>query len=451
MLKRLISKLRKPQPAPNDVQIVSRKEHGISRTQISENALKVLYRLKKSGYQAHLVGGGVRDLLLGQEPKDFDVVTDAKPEQVHKLFRNSRLIGRRFRLVHVVFGRDVIEVATFRGNHENAKGKQQAKQNESGMLLRDNVYGTMDEDAIRRDFTINALYYDISDFSVHSYAGGMNDLNQSLLRLIGDPETRYREDPVRMLRAVRFAAKLSFDIEEATQAPIKELAPLLKDIPAARLFEEVLKLFMAGYALETFEQLEQYDLFKQLFPHTQQCIDDNRFYRGMIINALKNSDERIAQGKSLTPAFIYSVFLWPCLLETRKQYEDQGLPPVPAMHQAASDVIANQQAHTSIPKRFVMAMRDMWDLQRRLHKRAPKQIDSVYSHERFRAAYDFLLLREQSGEQLEGAGEWWTQYQKENPRESSYKGPRKRRNGNTGNRRGRGNNRSRSNDQRRKP
>ena len=458
MLKRLISKLKKPEKRPaTDVQIIARKEHGISRTRISENALKVLYRLKKSGYEAHLVGGGVRDLLLGQEPKDFDVVTDAKPEQVHKLFRNSRLIGRRFRLVHVVFGRDVIEVATFRGHHDNAKGKQQAKQNESGMLLRDNVYGTMDEDAIRRDFTINALYYDIGDFSIHSYAGGMDDLNRSLIRLIGDPATRYREDPVRMLRAVRFAAKLSFDIEESTQAPIKELAPLLQEIPPARLFEEVLKLFMAGYALETFEQLEQFDLFKQLFPHAQQCIDEDPFYRGMVVNALKNSDQRIAQGKSLTPAFIYSVFLWPCLQNTMKKYMDQGLPPVPAMHQAATDVVSNQQAHTSIPKRFVMAMRDIWDLQRRLQKRAPKQIESIYGHDRFRAAYDFLLLREQSGEQLEGAGEWWTQYQKDHPRDPSANGGRKRRYNNDGkrssnNRRGRNNNRNGSrNEQRRKP
>ena len=206
MLKRLISKLKKSPTAESSVEVIPRKSHGISRTQISENALKVLYRLQKSGFEAHLVGGGVRDLLLGQEPKDFDIATDAKPEQVHKLFRNSRLIGRRFRLVHVVFGRDVIEVATFRGSHDNAQGKQESKQNESGMLLRDNVYGSIDEDAIRRDFTINALYYNTKDFSVRSYEGGIQDIYNASIRMIGDPETRYREDPVRMLSCLLYTS-----------------------------------------------------------------------------------------------------------------------------------------------------------------------------------------------------------------------------------------------------
>jgi poly(A) polymerase len=217
MLKRLISKLTRSSTAESAAQInvqnIARKSHGISRTHISENALKVLYRLQNSGFQAHLVGGGVRDLLLGQEPKDFDITTDAKPEEVHRLFRNSRLIGRRFRLVHVVFGRDVIEVATFRSSHDNAQGQQQSKTNDSGMLLRDNVYGTIDEDAVRRDFTINALYYNVKDFSVNSYEGGIQDINNKSIRMIGDPETRYREDPVRMLRAVRFAGKLGFKIQ----------------------------------------------------------------------------------------------------------------------------------------------------------------------------------------------------------------------------------------------
>ncbi len=414
MLKRLFSKLKKP--IENDqALIIARSDHSISRTQISENALKVLYRLKKSNFQAHLVGGGVRDILLGQEPKDFDVVTDASPEQVHQLFRNSRLIGRRFRLVHVVYGRDVIEVATFRGHHDNAKGKQQSHKSDSGMLLRDNVYGSIDEDAVRRDFTVNALYYDISDFSVHSYAGGIDDIKKKRLRLIGDPETRYREDPVRMLRAVRFAAKLDFKIDAKSANPIAELAPLLQDIPAARLFEEVLKLFMAGYAAKTFALLEKHNLFAQLFPHTQQCINDNPFYRKMVEHALQNSDARVAQGKTLNPAFLYAAFLWPCLLETAKIIQAQGMPAVPALHQAASEVISNQQAITSVPKRFMIPMREIWDLQRRLEKRLPKQLTSTVGHARFRAAYDFILLREQAGERLNDAGIWWTDYQKEHP------------------------------------
>jgi len=415
MLKRFISKFKKSSADPYQAEIIARQDHDISRDNISENALKVLYRLKKANYEGYLVGGGVRDLLLGESPKDFDIATNATPEEVHALFRNSRLIGRRFRLVHVVYGRDVIEVATMRGHHDNAKGKHQSKKSDSGMLLRDNVYGTIDEDAIRRDFTINALYYDINDFAVHSYAGGMQDLNKRRLRLIGDPATRYREDPVRMLRAIRFAAKLDFTIEAKTAAPIRELAPLLLDIPAARLFEEVLKLFMAGYAQKTFALLEKYHLFEQLFPHTQQCINENAHYRNLVDLALINSDKRVAQGKSLTPAFLYSVFLWPCLLETARILREQGVPDVPAMHQAATEVISNQQTHTSIPKRFTIPMKEIWDLQRRLERRQPRQIDSIIGHSRFRAAYDFVLLREQNGEKLDKAGDWWTKYQEENP------------------------------------
>lgn len=416
MLKRLISKLKKS-PAVSDgrVQIIARNDHSVSRDNISENALKVLYRLKKSGYEAYLVGGGVRDLLLGMHPKDFDVATNASPEQVNKLFRNSRLIGRRFRLVHVVYGRDVIEVATLRGHHENAQGKQQSKTSESGRLLRDNVYGTIDEDAVRRDFTINALYYDIKDFSVRSYEGGMQDLKRKNIRLIGDPETRYREDPVRMLRAVRFAAKLDFKIAPATAAPIKELAPLMAEVPAARLFDEVLKLFMAGYAERTFELLEQYGLFAQLFPHSQACIKENDFYRRLVVQALINSDERVAQGKTLTPAFLCSVFLWPCVLETQKTLEkEENMAPAAAYHQAVNQVLSAQQRHTAIPRRFTDVVRHIWDSQRRLERRVKKHLQSILTHPKFRAAYDFLLLREQAGEELAGAGAWWTQYQKDN-------------------------------------
>ncbi|EAT11880.1 polynucleotide adenylyltransferase PcnB [Bermanella marisrubri] len=427
MLKRLINKLKKPQNnTVPQVEVIARSEHGISRTDISENALKVLYRLKKSGYEAHLVGGGVRDLLLGLHPKDFDVVTDASPEEVHKLFKNSRIIGRRFRLVHVTFGRDMIEVATFRGDHGNAEGKHQSKTNEAGMLLRDNVYGSIDEDAMRRDFTINALYYNIADFSVKSYAGGIDDIHAKRLRLIGDPETRYREDPVRMLRAARFAAKLGFSIDKSSKAPIKELAPLLRDIPPARLFEEVLKLFMAGYAKATFEQLQALGLFEPLFPHTQQCIDDNKFYRLMVMHALNNSDARVAQGKSLTPAFLFSVFLWPCVLETAKLLQQQGATKGQAMQQAMTQVISNQQARTAIPKRFAIPIREIWDLQHRLVARKPKQLETIASHNRFRAAYDFLLLREQSGEKLNQAGEFWTQFQNDHPELIRKAAPKKR-------------------------
>ena len=241
--------------------VYARSEHSISRSQVSENALKVLYRLKKAGFEAYLVGGCVRDLLLGREPKDFDVVTDARPDQIKKVFRNCRLVGRRFRLAHVQFGRDIIEVATFRGSVE--ENSEHRFLNEEGRLLRDNQYGNIEEDVWRRDFTVNSLYYNIKDFSVIDYVGGMEDHLSGTLRLIGDPETRFREDPVRMLRAVRFAVKLGFNLHPDSEKPIAGLADLLNNIPPARLFDETLKLFLSGYALQTFEMLRHYDLFRE--------------------------------------------------------------------------------------------------------------------------------------------------------------------------------------------
>lgn len=258
--------------------VVPRAEHGISRANISDNALKVLYRLKQENYQAHLVGGGVRDLLLGHEPKDFDVATDATPEQVRQVFRNCRLIGRRFRLAHVHFGREIIEVATFRGSGD-MDDEALERHTENGRILHDNIYGTIAEDALRRDFTVNALYYDISNFALIDYADGLSDLRAGRLRLIGDPERRYREDPVRMLRAVRFACKLGFSIEPLTEAPLFRLAALLAEIAPARLFDEMLKLFHSGYALDVFEKLRHYGLFGQLFPATEDCLarEDHHF------------------------------------------------------------------------------------------------------------------------------------------------------------------------------
>ncbi len=299
------------------LQIFQRQEHGISRKDISENALKVLYRLNKAGFDAYLVGGGVRDLLLHKQPKDFDIATNATPEEIKKLFRNCRLIGRRFRLAHILFGRDVIEVATFRGHHADTKPSTQSKQqvasqNQEGMLLRDNVYGTIDEDAERRDFTINALYYSIKDFTVSDYANGVHDLENRIVRLIGDPETRYREDPVRMLRAVRFAAKLDMEIESTTAAPIHQLANLLQDIPSARLFEESLKLLQSGNGLATYKLMREYNLFQQLFPLLSEHFteDHSSQTEQMIEHILAATDKRIVEEKRVNPAFMYAAMLW---------------------------------------------------------------------------------------------------------------------------------------------
>lgn len=394
--------------------IIPRDQHCISRKDISDPAKKVLYRLNTAGYEAYLVGGGVRDLLLGQHPKDFDIATNATPEEVNQLFRNSRLIGRRFRIVHVLFGREVIEVTTFRGNQvEQDEADEERAVNEHGHLVRDNVYGTMEEDALRRDFTVNALYYGIQDFTVHDYANGVRDLEARQLRLIGDPETRYREDPVRMLRAIRFAAKLDFTIADEAAAPITTLAPLLEHIPPARLFEEILKLFGAGYGEKTYNLMQDYGLFGTLFPATQKALDSGESDE-VIRQALRNTDERVQQGKSVTPYFLFASMLWPALKREWQQLEDSGEPPHPALQLAAHRVIDNQVRSIAIPRRFSVPMKEIWEMQPRLTRRQGKRAESLLDHPRFRAAYDFLLVREAAGEQTDGLGEWWTQYQHKN-------------------------------------
>lgn len=388
--------------------IVPRSEHRISRAYISDNALKVLYRLKNAGYQAYLVGGGVRDLSLGREPKDFDIATDAHPEEVRELFRNCRLIGRRFRLAHVHFGSEIIEVATFRALHDpDAEGGD--VEFEDGRIIRDNAYGTLAEDAMRRDFTINALYYNIADFSVVDHAGGMADLHKGLVRLIGDPEVRFREDPVRMLRAVRFAVKLGFRIEEGTAAAIPKMAGLLCHVPAARLFDEILKLLMSGVGAATFEALRQYGLFSQLFPATEASLARDSHGTGMlfIARALANTDQRIAEGKPVTPAFLFAALLWPAVQEAWRRQREEGLSEPAALQAAAEEVIAEQLQTVAIPKRFSIPMREVWQLQPRFERRNARRAARLIAHPRFRAAYDFLLLRAEAGDAPADLAEWW--------------------------------------------
>ncbi|MFK5948615.1 MAG: polynucleotide adenylyltransferase PcnB [Methylococcales bacterium] len=398
----------------SQVKVYSRSEHNISRSQMSPNAVKVLYRLKKSGYEAYLVGGCVRDLLLGYEPKDFDVATDASPEQVKQAFRNCRLIGRRFRLAHVHFGREIIEVATFRSS-DTADNIEQ-KVHEDGRLLRDNVFGSIEDDVWRRDFTVNALYYNIRDFSIIDYTGGMEDHTAGVLRLIGDPSTRYREDPVRMLRAVRFAVKLGFSLEASTEQAIFELAPLLKGIPAARLYDEVLKMFLSGKAVQTFEMLRHYGLFETLFPQADRCLNNekNNFPKIFIAKALENSDQRIAEGKSVTPYFLMSAFLWEAVQELANEKMRQGEEESFAYQHAASNVLSAQTKSISIPKRVTQSMREVWLLQLRFEKRIGGRPYRLLSHPRFRAAYDFLLLRAETGGAAMELAQWWTTFQSAN-------------------------------------
>lgn len=395
--------------------VYPRQEHGISRSQINDNALKVMYRLRKAGYQAYLVGGCVRDLLLGREPKDFDVVTDAHPDQIKAVFRNCRLIGRRFRLAHVHFGREVIEVATFRAlsTDEDDGSENGDRLTKNGRILRDNIYGTIEEDAWRRDFTVNALYYNIQDFSVVDYVGGMDDHKAGSLRLIGDPEQRYREDAVRMLRAVRFATKLGFVIHPACAEPLPRLAPLLAEIPAARLFDEVVKLFLSGYALQNFEQLRHYDLFHQLFPLTDEALSlqGEGYPLTFVAKALKNTDARVAENQPVAPYFLFAALLWEPVRIQAEAAIASGMHEIVAYQEAAADVTDEQADYTAYPRAISLAMRDVWQLQPRFNYRLGSRPLRLLSHPRFRAAYDFLLLRAETGSAEPELAEWWTQFQ----------------------------------------
>ncbi|MEE9396524.1 MAG: polynucleotide adenylyltransferase PcnB [Methylococcales bacterium] len=402
-------------------QIRSRSEHNISRTQISDSALKVLYRLKKSGFEAYLVGGCVRDLLLGREPKDFDVVTDATPEQIRDTFRNCRLIGRRFRLAHIHFGREIIEVATFRGTSQDgaSDGASNDRVMQNGRLLRDNIFGTIEEDVLRRDFTVNALYYNIRDFSVIDYVEGLKDHEKGLLRLIGDPEERYREDPVRMLRAVRFATKLGFSIHPDCEEPIPRLAMLLTEISSARLYDEVLKLLLSGYSLQAFEYLRHYHLFDAIFPETEKLlkVESEGFPLTFLAKALENTDSRLAEGKPVTPYFLFSALLWEPVRLAAARRKDKGIPEVLALQQAAGEVISKQVKRTAFPKRVSIPMREVWDLQARLNITKGVRPFRLLGHPRFRAAYDFLLLRAETGEAEPALAEWWTRFQEASEKE----------------------------------
>jgi len=356
----------------------------------------------------------VRDLLLGREPKDFDVATDARPEQVYKLFRNCRLIGRRFRLAHVQFGQEIVEVATFRGHGvdgEDGDGPS-VERAADGRILSDNVYGSIEDDAWRRDFTVNALYYDIDNFAVLDYVGGLSDLKAGLIRLIGDPLQRYQEDPVRMLRAVRFAAKLGFRLDPAAEAPLHQLGHLLEKIPPARLFDEILKLFLSGSAIQTFELLRHYRLFGWLFPATERCLShQQRHYPKILLTrALLSTDDRLAEGKSVNPAFLFAALLWEPLREQMQHLQAQGLDEVEAPQAAADAVIQAQIRHTALPRRHSLPMREIWEMQQRLTVIAGKRPLRLLAHPRFRAGYDFLLLRAESDEQAAELADWWTRF-----------------------------------------
>ncbi|MBL8299058.1 MAG: polynucleotide adenylyltransferase PcnB [Rhodanobacteraceae bacterium] len=393
-----------------ELRVISRDQHGISRRNISNGALRVLYRLNEAGYEAFLVGGAVRDLLLGGHPKDFDIATNATPEEVRGLFRNCRLIGRRFRLAHVVFGQEIVEVATFRGIGEEGNADRHVV---DGRIVRDNVYGSIEEDAIRRDFRVNALYYNIADFSVRDYVGGMADLEKKELHLIGEPELRYREDPVRMLRAVRLAAKLDFRIDESAARPFARLGALLCEAAPARLFDESLKLFLSGHGLASFRELDRSGLLQFVFPSTAAALSKRHGdeFRRLVECGLANTDHRVQAGKSVTPAFLFALLLWGGVRERAERIIASGGDALHAYGDSAEAVILEQTARVAIPRRFSLVMEEIWALQPRFEQKIKKRVTRLLAHPRFRAAYDFLVVRGQADPSLAELAQWWEQIQ----------------------------------------
>lgn len=374
--------------------------------------MTVVKELQTAGYAAEVVGGCVRDLLLGFEPKDFDVVTDAEPDDIRAIFRRSRVIGRRFRLVHVRVGRDLVEVSTYRASPETSDAGFDTHI-EQGRILRDNVFGTREEDARRRDFSINALYYDPIENVLIDYVDGFSDLRRHLLRAIGDPRRRFEEDPVRMLRAVRFVARLGLNMEKGVESVLPASAKLLEDIPPARLFDEVLKVFHCGHGYEAYKQLHKFGLLAELFPESVRVYTkfDIDVDRGLVPLALRNTDRRLVSGKPVIAAFLFAVMLWrPVCLETDRN-QKRGMAPVQSLHRAIGVVIGRQQQRVTIPRRVATTMFDIWNLQRWLLERRPRQVPKLLVHKRFRAAYDFLMLRVAAGEAPLEIGPWWTRIQ----------------------------------------
>ncbi len=390
--------------------ILKRDEHILSRKNISQLALNILYRLKEAGFQAYLVGGGVRDLLLDLHPKDFDVATNAHPDQIRKLFHNSRIIGRRFQIVHVFSNKQLVEVTTFRGTSSHSTDATLHSQNEHGIILCDNLFGSIEEDAVRRDFTVNALYYNIDDYGIVDFVNGIEDLKNKTMRIIGDPETRFREDPMRMLRAIRLASKLNFTLEKNTAQAIPKMREMLKHVSHARLFDEFIKILKSGKATATFENLIAYDLLIELFPSLPPLWENNPEAEALAKKALANGDTRIKENKSINPAFMLSVLYWPILLQQLALESTFKHSPAAAFEKAMQHACRIALHDLSIPKRLIAQMRDIWFLQHRFNMRSNKRLLNIPDLPKFRAAYDFLLLRAELNQKLKPLSEWWTNF-----------------------------------------
>jgi poly(A) polymerase len=403
--------LKTPHQMPIDLaskHLVRRQKHRVSKSEISVNALQVINQLGHHGYEAYLVGGSVSDLILRKVPKDFDVATNATPQQIKKLFKNARIIGRRFKLVHITFHREIIEVSTFRSNQPD----EDVQTNDQGMVIRDNVFGSLEQDSWRRDFTINSMYYNIFNGSIVDYTSGFEDMLDKNIRVIGDPKKRYQEDPVRMLRAIRFAAKLEFNIEKESSNPIHSLADLLLNVSNARLFDEISKLWSSEAALPAFHLLIKYNIFGKLFPWTQASLEKHANAQKFIEMALENTDSRLKEQKPITPAFIFAVLMWFPMRDLAERFqEEQQLHPLEALEQAMSQIFSSQGRIIGIPRRYTQLIREIWILQYRFHKRIANKPFILMEHARFRAAYDFLLLRALADDETVDLANWWTLFQ----------------------------------------
>jgi poly(A) polymerase len=432
LIRRILGVKEKPIAPPVNLPLrLTATEHGINAELLSSNAVRVTQTLQEAGFKAFVVGGAVRDLLLGIKPKDFDIATNATPEQVKRLFRRAFIIGRRFQIVHVMFGQELLEVTTFRG-----PSASEAQKDEHGRVLRDNTFGEQHEDAARRDFSINAMYYDPATQEVLDYHGGIADLRARVLRIIGHPESRFREDPVRMLRVVRFAAKLNFSIDPTTREPIKVMAPLINNVPAARVFDEMLKLLTSGQALACLQQLRSEGLHHGLLPLLDVVLEQPLGIKFVTL-ALASTDARVHEGKGISPGFLFASLLWHQVLEKWEAYRASGELPIPALHLAADEVLDSQTEKLALQRKIGSDMREIWAMQPRFERRIGKSPYKLLEHPRFRAGYDFLLLRAESGEIDAEVGAWWREFAEGDPinretlltaraRNEEASGPRKR-------------------------
>ena len=409
MIRKLISRVFGRKPGHARPVALEASQHGIRREDLSSGSRRTVETLQQHGYQAFVVGGAVRDLLAGIPPKDYDVATNATPEQVRQCFRRARIIGRRFQIVHVMMGAETIEVTTFRGHHEQDGDERRAQTDETGRVLRDNVFGSQQDDAARRDFTINALYYDPSSGQVIDYHRGVDDIRAKTLRMIGDPAKRYREDPVRMLRAVRLAAKLDYAIEPATRRPIQELADLIEGVPPSRLFDEMLKLLTSGYAVDCVRRLRAEGLHHGLLPLLDVILEQPLGERFVMLS-LANTDKRIRTGKPVSPGFLFATLLWHEVLAKWASLQAGGERPIPALYLAMDDVLDVQGEKLAITRRIAGDIKDIWALQPRFEQRSGKRPYALLEQPRFRAGYDFLLLRADSGEVDSELAQWWTRF-----------------------------------------